>query len=110
MGLHRNFTLLTNTEDNYWYVRKWLGQDNGRDMEEEDWAYQLFSKRFLEDVSWYDFKEDMLKVSKEFPDYEIVIEVEEGSGELWRLFCVQGEVTEVHSSLVWGEGPFTFVY
>lgn len=98
MGLHRNFTLLTTVDKElktaaFYHPKK-------------EYIFDFFCDGSLEDVNWYDFIDEIASISALCPNRKIIVEVEEGDGEKWRLYALNGETTVVNSQLVWDRPPF----
>lgn len=112
MGLHR-YVSLTCDEDCVeiidWAYKNLEETKNQKTAKKFDFISYLFFFSNLEDVSWYDIVEDLKLVTETFPDKKFMIEVEEGSGERWRLYAWKGEIFIVESHLVWDSAPFEFV-
>lgn len=51
-----------------------------------------YSNPFGEEVKWYDWEEDMKKVSLQFSDIVLILEGEgEESGDIWRAYFKNGK-------------------
>ena len=61
-----------------------------------------FDECFDSDLKWYDHTEDMIKLSKEFPDVVFLLEgVGEDREDNWRLYVHNGEWEMVQAMIVW---------
>ena len=57
---------------------------------------------FGDTLKWYDHHDDMIALSKEFPDVMFMLEGEgEDRDDNWRLFVQNGEWEEVFATIVW---------
>jgi hypothetical protein len=53
-------------------------------------------------LKWYDHHDNMLDLSKEFPDVIFMLEGEgEERDDNWRLYVHNGEWEETHATIVW---------
>lgn len=61
-----------------------------------------FWKCLDDTLKWYNHKEDMIALSKEFPDVIFMLEGEgEERDDNWRLYVQNGEWEVVHATIVW---------
>lgn len=60
-------------------------------LELEDNKDTTFENLFMEELKWYDHEEDMLKLSKEYPDCVFILQGEgEDRKDLWRNYYCRG--------------------
>lgn len=53
-------------------------------------------------LKWYNHRDDMIDLSKEFPDVIFMLEGEgEERDDNWRLYVQNGEWEEVYATIVW---------
>lgn len=61
-----------------------------------------FYECFGSEHKWYNHQEDMIKLSKEYPDIVFILDGEgEDREDIWRLYVQNGEWEEVRAMIVW---------
>ncbi len=64
-----------------------------------DWDYE-----FTINGKWYDWKDDMLKLTKVYPDVLFVLTGEgEEAGDLWKAYFKNGKVQHAKATIVYDE-------
>jgi hypothetical protein len=70
----------------------------------DDAVYEgdTFGDVLCDSLKWYDHHDDMIALSKEFPDVMFMLKGEgEDRDDNWRLFVQNGEWEEVFATIVW---------
>lgn len=84
-----------------YYTRYELITDHDHDMEKFEAAIREESgygcNMFEDSIKWYSCEEDMVSVSKRFPDVTFYLQGEgEETGDLWAMWFKNGETREWH--------------
>ena len=65
--------------------------------------YSIYDMELL-NVKWYDHKDDMLKISKEYPDILFTVDGDgEDQGDVWREYYKNGRMQRVEPKVIWPE-------
>jgi hypothetical protein len=72
-----------------------------------DQIHELYPHALVEQVKWYDHREDMLRLSKKYPDFVFELEGHgEDEDDHWRLYFHHGQVSGGKAKMVYPENPF----
>ena len=68
-----------------------------------DWGVEdIIAHGEFYDTKWYDYREDMIKLSESFPEYKFILN---GHGEekddIWRAWFSNGKSYSVKAQIVW---------
>jgi len=69
--------------------------------------HELYPYALAEQTKWYEHREDMLRLSQKYSD--LVFELEghgEESGDHWRLYFYNGQVSGGEAKMIYPENPF----
>lgn len=75
--------------------------DENKEQEIRKWADEAFGGLPEDPCKWYEWREDMTKLSHQFPDVLIIIDGEgEESGDIWRAYVKNGKVIQKQAEIV----------
>lgn len=57
----------------------------------------------MDEMKWYDYEQDMLQLSREFPDVLYVLHAEGEDGERWRTYFKGGKSQTVEAKIIFDE-------
>lgn len=57
----------------------------------------------LNEAKWYDYHEDMLTLSKRFPDVKFEMHCEGEDGQQWMIYALNGNVERCEGTVVFAE-------
>jgi len=67
-----------------------------------DWTPNCFEDIFGDTTKWYDHEDDIIALSKEYPDIIFVLEgVGEEFPDAWRMWAHNGEWEKVHAEITY---------
>ena len=105
MGYRSDFRLASNHADEVKQrILAWLETQND-DL--KFYLKNLFEDEYVYESKWYDHTDDMVELSKAFPDEQFIVEVQgEEHDDMWCSYSWHGECRIVHASIVWPKDPF----
>ena len=105
MGYETRFKLTALTDRNYSQCNylKVLAEIDPREFSPE--AYS-FEEEFEEPRTWYNYKDDMKKLSLAFPDtYFLLYGAGEEQGDVWKAYFYNGKVQIIKATLTFKDEP-----
>lgn len=98
MGYYTDYSLETNAPGIEEDIAEAIADESG-------FGGNIFRHDYCE-CKWYGHKEDMLNVSKKFPDVIFILTGEgEEPGDLWKKRFVNGQVDEVRAEITYPDFP-----
>lgn len=105
MGYETRFKLTALTDRNY-SQRDYLKVLAEIDLREFSPEADSFEKEFEESRKWYNYEDDMKKLSLAFPDtYFLLYGVGEEQGDVWKAYFCNGKVQIIKATLTFKDEP-----
>ena len=105
MGYETRFKLTALTDRNY-SQRDYLKVLAEIDPREFSPAADSFEEEFEEPRTWYNYKDDMKKLSLQFPDtYFLLYGTGEEQGDVWKAYFYNGKVQIIKATLTFKDEP-----
>lgn len=105
MGYETRFKLTALTDRNY-SQRNYLKVLAEINPQEFSPNAESFEEEFEEPRKWYNYKNNMKKLSLKFPDtYFLLYGVGEEQGDVWKAYFYNGEVQVIKATLTFKDEP-----
>ena len=83
-------------------IAKKIYEDVWGCMSYRGWSPDSFDSIFGDEMKWYNHEDDMIALSKEYPDIIFVLEgVGEEFPDAWRMWVCNGELEKVHAEVIY---------